>query len=105
MSNLPRLAEGAHYEITRIEAPMFGYVQPVAITFQHLEVGQIAPRVAYAGTIEVTLESDGRLTVDVRRPTGEGAAARSSLEHFVEAFPGSAWTPHVQEAIAYRDGP
>jgi len=103
VSNLPQLSGGAFYELSRIEAPMFGFQQPVAITFQHLQVGQIAPRVAYLGIVEVTLESDRTLSVELRRPAGEGAASRSSLEHFINTFSTSAWVPFVREAIVYRD--
>gem|GEM_PF-3246428 len=102
VSNLPRLSGGQFYEVTRVQAPMFGYDRPVAISFQNLEVGQIAPRVAYMGIVEVTLEPDGILTVEVRRPQGSDAADLSSLDHFARTYPASRWTPFVREAMLVR---
>lgn len=99
VANLPRLSQGRLYTVTRLDGPMLGFVEPVAVSFDNLRIGTIGPRVAHLRTIILTLHADRSLTVNIVRTPESAAEEPSALEYFVAAFPESAWTEHVREVI------
>lgn len=99
VANLPRLAQGRFYTISRLDGPMLGFVEPVAVSFDNLRIGQIGPRVAHLRTLIVTLNPDRTLSVEIVRSTATAPDDPSALAYFLEVYAHSAWAPHVEEAV------
>ena len=78
---------------------MLGFVEPVTVSFDNLRIGQIGPRIAHLRTVILTLSPNRSLSVEIVRTAPSAPDDPSALAYFIATYPGSAWAPHVKEAI------